>query len=169
MAHIQETEKQNKIKAYISEITFNDGKVLSIEPNDIVLFVGPNNAGKSQSLNDIYTKCSDQKAPTIVVSDVKTHKDEGSLLELIKSVANVNDRGTHYDFSVIGKSHGFNKTNGEEVFKLESNYGGYIDLFVCKLSTENRLNICMPVNIVDRNQAWIHPIHYAAYNTEYAE
>lgn len=158
----------NKVKAYISEITFNNGETLSIEPNDIVLFVGPNNAGKSQSLNDIYIKCGGT-APTIVVSHVKTQKDKGSILELIKSVTKVYDRGNQYVFSINGNSFGFDKTNGEDIFKQTLNYGSYRDLFVCKLSTENRLSICNPVNIINRDQALTHPIHYAAFKTEYAE
>lgn len=46
-----------KLHAYISEIIFNNGVKLPIAENDIVLFVGPNNVGKSQALKDIYIKC----------------------------------------------------------------------------------------------------------------
>ncbi|MCR5603888.1 MAG: hypothetical protein K6G27_09360, partial [Lachnospiraceae bacterium] len=103
MTFAQEADdnKQNKVKAYISEITFNNGEILPIENNDIVLFVGPNNVGKSQSLNDIYTKCA-QETPTIVISNVKTHKNEGSLIELIKEVSKVTDRGNNLEFIVNG-------------------------------------------------------------------
>lgn len=43
-----------KAGGYISRITFNNGESLDISRDDIVIFVGPNNAGKSQSLKDIY-------------------------------------------------------------------------------------------------------------------
>lgn len=43
-----------KTGGYISKITLNNGDSLPIQENDIVVFVGPNNAGKSQSLKDIY-------------------------------------------------------------------------------------------------------------------
>ena len=46
-----------KAGGYISKLTFNNGKELEIAANDIVVFVGPNNAGKSQSLKDIYMHC----------------------------------------------------------------------------------------------------------------
>ena len=71
------------IKAYISEIEFNNGQKLSVKKNDIVLLVGPNNAGKSQSLNDIFTK-SGGNQPTVVVSDITVTKSDGSLLPLMK-------------------------------------------------------------------------------------
>lgn len=38
-----------KAGGYISRITFNNGESLDISRDDIVIFVGPNNAGKSQS------------------------------------------------------------------------------------------------------------------------
>ncbi len=75
-------EEKQKIEAHISEITFNTGESLSIAPNDIVLFVGPNNAGKSQSLRDIYTKCASNQS-TIVISKVETKKNGGSLFPLL--------------------------------------------------------------------------------------
>ena len=34
-------------RAWISEIEFNDNSAIKLEQNDIVVFVGPNNAGKS--------------------------------------------------------------------------------------------------------------------------
>ena len=46
---------------YISKITFNNGNELEVKENDIVIFVGPNNAGKSQSLKDVYELCETKK------------------------------------------------------------------------------------------------------------
>ena len=39
---------------YIEKIVFSNGDALSVEKGDIVIFVGPNNVGKSQALKDIY-------------------------------------------------------------------------------------------------------------------
>ena len=63
-----------KAGGYISRITFNNGESLDISRDDIVIFVGPNNAGKSQSLKDIYT-LSEQKMPTTVISDINITKN----------------------------------------------------------------------------------------------
>ena len=46
---------------YISKITFNNGNELEVKENDIVIFVGPNNAGGSQSLKDVYELCETKK------------------------------------------------------------------------------------------------------------
>lgn len=49
-----QTHPYDKAGGYVSEITFNNGRKLEIKRNDIIIFVGPNNVGKSQSLRDIY-------------------------------------------------------------------------------------------------------------------
>ena len=39
---------------YVDALDFNDGTHMDVSQSDIVVFVGPNNAGKSRSLKDIY-------------------------------------------------------------------------------------------------------------------
>jgi ABC-type branched-subunit amino acid transport system ATPase component len=107
----------NSIRTYISKLFFNNGESLDLKENDIVLFVGPNNAGKSQSLNDIYTKCQNEQN-TIVVSGINIEKGEGSLLPILNRAYKLNDEGRLYSFVTTGYGKiGFDKTNGDENFK----------------------------------------------------
>lgn len=46
-------------KLIIKSLTFNDQTTIALNDNDIVVFVGPNNVGKSQSLHDIYNLLSE--------------------------------------------------------------------------------------------------------------
>jgi len=39
-------------KVWISELEFNDGTKISLDKNEVVVFVGPNNAGKSATLKE---------------------------------------------------------------------------------------------------------------------
>ena len=159
----------NSIRTYISKLFFNNGESLDLKENDIVLFVGPNNAGKSQSLNDIYTKCQNEQN-TIVVFGINIEKGEGSLLPILNRAYKLNDEGRLYSFVTTGYGKiGFDKTNGDENFKNMSGYDYFRDALVARLNTENRLSISAPAKIVNRNQTWSNPIHYAAYNTEYAK
>jgi predicted ATPase len=48
-----------RYKYRITKIEFNDGT--SLEPGNLVVFVGPNNAGKSRSLRDILSICAPQQ------------------------------------------------------------------------------------------------------------
>jgi len=49
-------ESQNRhhdmTKVWISELEFNDGTKISLDKNEVVVFVGPNNAGKSATLKE---------------------------------------------------------------------------------------------------------------------
>lgn len=75
-----------KAGGYISELEFNTGEKVQINRNDIVVFVGPNNAGKSQSLKDIYT-LTGKKLPSVVISNVKITKSNLPFESLLDSVS----------------------------------------------------------------------------------
>jgi energy-coupling factor transporter ATP-binding protein EcfA2 len=159
----------NSVRTYISKLIFNNGESLDLKENDIVLFVGPNNAGKSQSLNDIYVKCQNEQN-TIVVSDINIEKGEGSLLPILKRAYKLNDDGKLYNYVSTGYGKiNFDKERGDEYFKNMRGYDYFRNALVARLNTENRLSISAPAKIVNRNQTWSNPIHYAAYNTEYAK
>lgn len=57
----------------LSEIDFNDDtKIDRINKNDIVIFVGPNNVGKSQTLKDIYNGLADK--PSMILKRIRPYK-----------------------------------------------------------------------------------------------
>ena len=45
---VNDLENEFQAKGHIVKIKFNTGKKLVVNKNDIVVFVGPNNTGKSQ-------------------------------------------------------------------------------------------------------------------------
>ena len=93
MSKNNETYKsKNVIRAHISELTFNNGEKLEIRANDIVLFVGPNNVGKSQSLKDIFSRCG-SNSQTIVISDLSIIKEGESLRPLLDTISKGQDSG----------------------------------------------------------------------------
>ena len=56
-----------------SKITFSDSSSISLEPDDVVVFVGPNNAGKSAALRDLEAYIGPQD-PKTVIRSVQLHK-----------------------------------------------------------------------------------------------
>ena len=104
-----------KTGGYISRLEFNTGESLDVKKNDIVVFVGPNNAGKSQSLKDIYT-LSSRKLSTIVVSDIEITKSEESLLPLLQSISNGSDQGSYTNYSVLGHGISYWKESSDNSF-----------------------------------------------------
>ena len=157
---------KERVRAYVSKLTFNNGLELPIEKNDIVLFVGSNNVGKSQALEDIYVKCG-KNASTIVVTEIETVKEENPIKDLLDLIANCEDLGSILQYRIMGQTMNYSKDGGETYFKNLKNYDIYRDLFVARLSTQVRLTICNPVETINRNEAKTNPIQYAAFDSQY--
>ena len=65
-----ETQKPIKPAIFVKSIVFNDGTVLSLENNSIVVFTGANNSGKSQVLRDIEQRIENPKKDSVIVTNV---------------------------------------------------------------------------------------------------
>lgn len=157
--------ENEKAGGYISKLIFNTGSEININRSDIVIFVGPNNAGKSQSLKDIYN-LSSKKLPSTVISDIEIKKYSGDIVQLLDSLSNGTNSGGIVNYNVLGNNmHVFNHTSSD--FINETYYGGFRNLFVANLDTDARLTICKPVGCIPRDGAKNHPIHYAAFEGKY--
>lgn len=150
---------------YISKLLLNNGKEIDINKNDIVIFVGPNNAGKSQALKDIYEICETKK-PSIVVKDIKIVKHTGDIKVLLEDISIVNDHGTYKNYEGLGYSFSSHSISG---YSRDKYYGSVRPLFVAYLNTLNRLTISNPANLISRKAAKKNPIHYVAFDRTYRE
>ena len=154
-----------KAGGYISQLTFNNGQELEIAESDIVVFVGPNNAGKSQSLKDIYT-LSKSKTSSVVISNLKISKYTQAISTILSQVS----VGTKYDSYTSYDYLGHNLTlyaHTDGDYPQQEFHGIFRDLFVANLDTSARLKICTPPNSIRRDQSKKHPIHYAAFESKY--
>lgn len=157
----------NKTGGYISKITFNNGKNVNINKNDIVIFVGPNNAGKSQSLKDIYA-LSAEAAQTTVISNIKIEKYKSNLVSFLETLDTPKIGSDYKDYNVLGQNIRV-RSYTEADFHKDTPYGNLRDIFVVNLDTAARLSICSPANNIARNAAKQHPIHYAAFTEKYGK
>ncbi|MBR1449263.1 MAG: AAA family ATPase [Prevotella sp.] len=151
----------------INQITFNNGESLDIQPNDIVIFVGPNNSGKSQSLRDIFSLAGEKTNPIVIknVSILKGNSDELKT-EITNHSKKLNASNPNqiryigYNYDIYGwQLQAYN--NGEKLMDSIRNY------LISYLKTEERLTISDPPKAVDRNDSWSHPIHYLVFEGEY--
>ena len=55
-----------KLDGYISQIAFAAGLQVPLKPGDILVIIGPNNCGKSQSLRDISGSLNDGRSGVVV-------------------------------------------------------------------------------------------------------
>lgn len=154
-----------KAGGYISKIHFNDGTDVDIQQNDIVIFVGPNNAGKSQSLKDIYTLAS-EKQQTTVVTDITIKKSSTNIKDLLDSIESKEFQGSSTLYNVLGHTFYYNKGT-DNLFLSEPYFKFFLNLFVANLDTAARLTICNPPDSITRKSPKYHPIHYAAFDSKY--
>ena len=154
-----------KAGGYISQIKFNNGESLDISMSDIVIFVGPNNAGKRQSLKDIYT-LSAEKRPSVVITNLKIQKSSSPISSLLSEISSGQNQGAYTSYNIFG--HNMNVwDNTDKEFPSNQYFGNFRDLFIANLDTSARLTICNPPHAIRRNDGKSHPIHYAAFDSKY--
>ncbi len=152
-----------KPRIWISEITFNDNTTIHFEKDDIVVFVGPNNAGKSASLKEIATLIATKKGRVKILKDIKVEK-EGSEDELFELLNNSASKELNNPDQIYYKGFGFAIYES----KAKNNYENHNDwlwdltsLFINSLSTEQRIQASNPAkNIKLTSDAMEHPIHF---------
>ena len=151
---------------YISRLVFNNGESLSVEPGSIVVFVGPNNAGKSQALRDIYS-CSKDDYSGIVISGLDLEKSQGLLSEKLESfpMIQMHKSSGYTDYYYLGTTMTM-YPGDDDSFQNKKHFGRFIDFFIANLDTRNRLNICQPAENIDRHDPKKSPIQYAALNSK---
>lgn len=154
---------------YISKLFLNDNQIVNINKDDIVIFVGPNNAGKSQALLDIYQIC-EKKIPTIVVKDLEIVKYDKELYRFLEQLSEVKGCGeikNNGDYNVYsGFNYRFISCNIND-YKNNKYYGNIRNLFIAYLNTLNRLTISNPADQINRKGTKEHPIQLAASSGDY--
>ena len=156
---------EEKAGGFISQMKFNNGQTLDISENDIVVFVGPNNAGKSQALKDIYA-LSEKKVPSVVISDIKITKSSTPISSVLSAVSKGTNRGNYTTYNVLSRPmHIWSHTDTQ--FPSMPFFDEFRDLFIINLDTSARLTICSAPQNIRRDDNKSHPIHYAALESKY--
>lgn len=151
------------MKIWISEIEFQNGQKFTIEPDEIVVFVGPNNSGKSVCLNEIYALLHNPIAYGPVVKSIKLRKT-GDLNELIAFaepyLTGSAGNGTKW---YGGYQFRFDEQQLKSTWNfLETRHLNDLTNFLCnKVSTIQRLTATASPQSIDLlRDAPSHPIHF---------
>ena len=138
-------------------IAFSDGTTVSLDPNDVVVLVGPNNAGKSLALRELEQHVGKSVETTVIKSTTlhKTGTPEG-LSGYFRKHAQVKTQGSDrvysgYRFSVAERRIEEFWTNN--IQQLRS-------FFCMRILTETRIGDSNPANaIAVLDEPASHPIH----------
>ena len=130
---------------FIQKITFKDGTIIELKKDDIVIFVGANNVGKSRTLKDIKDDIINESKNKKIISDIE-YKVDNMTEKSIRNYFEKNFKKDMYNnYSVqldYNNTYCFNEDNFQNIRNNEKNF---FKVFFTMLSTENRLNITLPI------------------------
>lgn len=154
-------------KVWLSEIKFSDNKKVLINENDIVVIVGPNNAGKSATLKEAAKMLRQKNEKGKVVLDVTINKN-GSGEELVEYISKFSKKNFQGNPEPQLKGFNFSINQGHlKTYWNKTNNGISLlaDVFVNSLSTEQRLSAANPPKSIKiTTNAPQHPIHFLQKN-----
>lgn len=144
---------------YISQIRLNTGNVISLNPDSILVFVGPNNAGKSQAIRDIYDMISDNPQGVVVKSELIDKPNVDDVSAFMKEYAVLDARHSKYNgfnFDIYE----FNYQKYSDCVEAEEPLpDGFREAFFAFLNTGDRLSVCNPADQIDRTAPAENLIH----------
>lgn len=161
----QSDDTESRFGGYIDNLVFNDGTSLRLQRDDIVVFVGPNNVGKSQALHDMHKLLGGDESESVIVVEATVEKEELPTDEFLERIAIGTNSGGRMSYQVFNQAFSV-EGYAPRAFLNNPGYNQYRDLFCVWLGTPARLSICEPANNIRRDEPKTHPIHFAAFDSE---
>lgn len=138
--------KQETPSFFIQKITFKNGTIIELKKDNIVIFVGANNVGKSRTLKDIKDDIINESKNKKIISGIEYKTNNMNA----KSISNYFEKNfkkdMHNNYSIqleYNNSYCFNEYNFNDI---KNNKKIFLKIFFTMLSTENRLNITLPIS-----------------------
>lgn len=129
----------------IKKIKFNDNTEIELNNDDIVVFVGANNVGKSRVLKDIKNDILKSSSKKVIVDEIEyqdTNFEEINMRNYFKNNFELGPNG--YDIAVdVNHTHNYNEHNFQNVKSGDKHFYKVLFSF---LSTESRLNMTAPIS-----------------------
>lgn len=156
------------LKWLLKTITFNDSQTITVNNGDIVVFVGPNNAGKSQSLRDIYHICGNGSSG-VVISGIEHDKipcdDPDRWFSSFCKPSNTTRDGTSYVFMDARIN-----TSWVDLFYSSDSFNtNFQKILISFMKTEDRLSLVSPPPLLNNDEPRSHPIQIVKDNPEKKE
>lgn len=165
IAHMEKRTTSPTIpRVAIARLTFSDGVEVEISPNDVVLVVGPNNAGKSAALRAIRDKLQSASHKSPVLQSVLLHRT-GRLADfstwlLSWTVQQADSPPDNPVYQALGRALHQSQVSSEWQ-RADSVLGELTRWFCHLLSADERLQICNPPgNIALARDNPSHPVHF---------
>ena len=143
-------------------ITFSDGTTIEIAPTDVVVLVGPNNAGKSLALRELEAQVGGELETTMVVSSVKPRQvgTGESFEELVRANAQVTTNALGNGLDIRGYGIHFSMGGWDLQRMWPRQIEVFRSLFCRRIPTESRITDSNSANAIDTlSETASHPLH----------
>ena len=151
----------------IKNIEFCNGNTIGLKDNSIVVFVGPNNSGKSLSLKEIFLLSKNSRTDTRCIKSLSLDKS-GKLPNIVsKSASYKSSSSDLYYFE--GSSYEYKtESDIEKMWASNDDLGSLVNLFFAHLPTSDRLSDSEPAANFDavKTKFGNHPIHSLYLNSD---
>ena len=139
-------------------ITFSDGQSIEFEEDEIIVLVGPNNAGKSAALRELQETVA-RSGRKLVISDATLRKtgDAAMLRQYLEQSAQKSGSNSEITYGGIG----FNIHHSHvSYFDQQQDRHPVAPFFCTRLATEDRITASNPAQAIAlHQQPPTHPIH----------
>lgn len=156
------------LRPSVTLLTMSDGTSVTVPRGGVVVFVGPNNAGKSVSLRDIRSHLTTQHTPPLAVTDINVDKD-GSDHDLVTWL----EKHCHKTFQHGGDwysrrgSAGSDKNSLIYYWNNGPPFGTLGEMLVFYATGAGRLNAAQGVSSIDfSREPPTAPLHYLFLDPE---
>lgn len=132
-------------KIIIESIIFNDKSKVKFKDNDIVLFVGANNVGKSRTLKDIHSEIYNDNKKKIICNDINIKEFNFNVASMNNYFKKNYPKPSNGVYNVIFENNSNYPINEYEIENCLNLPNQFYKFFCTYLSTENRLQLTKPV------------------------
>ena len=142
-------------------LTFSDGTTVEMEPNDVVVLVGPNNAGKSLALRELEAYVGGTPDTKVVVlANTDKVGDPDSFEEFVRDNTRVESSNQGQNLNIQGFGISLGMGGSDLASMWPRGIGQFRSLFCRSIGTENRINDSDPPAAIDIfHESPSHPIH----------
>ena len=127
-------------------LTFSDGTTIALDPRDVVVFVGPNNAGKSAALREVEEHIGRPGAPQVITS--ASLRRVGTVEHLRSFIEDRSRRVPQGPSHFLYKGFGFSIWAHELERLWAADLSQLRGLFCRRMATEKRIIDSNPVNAI---------------------
>ena len=166
---VAEPEARQELEVYPSDdspsvtyetITFSDGTLFNLDPTDVLVLVGPNNAGKSLALRELEENIGADPIEKKVVASTQCCKvgTKEGFANFVERHTQIKAQGSSMIYT--GRAGLFQHTTDKPEDRWPDQIQAFSPLFCKRIPSETRISDSDPVDAIDvQEEPLDHPIH----------